>query len=109
MTKLAWLILATILATGCSRHHGVDTGNLASRFKTAEPTLKAEAAAAIKAIKAGNFPEALTELQKLAKRAKLDTEQQQAVKDVIAQIQKQMQDAANQAAENAKKAVPPKK
>jgi len=104
MKNLAWLILATILVACCSRYHGIDTGNLASTFKKAEPTLKAEAVAAIKAIKAGDFSEALTGLQKLSKRAKLDAEQQQAVKDVIAQIQKQMQDA-----ENAKKAVPPKK
>jgi hypothetical protein len=102
MKKLAGLFLVTILIGGCSRHHGIDTGNLSSSFKAAEPTLKTEADIAIKAIKTGTFPDALAELQKLSKRAKLSAEQQQAVKDVIAQIQKKMQDAA-------KKAEPKKK
>jgi len=109
MIKMTWLFLALILATGCSRSHGVNTGALASSFKTAEPTLKAEADKAIAAIKAGNFTEAIAELQRLAKRAKLTAEQQQIIKDTIAQVQKQMEAAASKAAADAKRSLPTKK
>ena len=102
MKKLAGFALAMLLLVGCHRYRGIDAGNLSSNFQAAEPALKTEADTAIKAIKAGNFPDALAELQKLSKRAKLSAEQQQAVKDVIAQIQKKMQD-------DAKKAEPKKK
>ena len=109
MMKRALLILAVAFAFSCSRHHGVNTGRLADSFKTAEPTLKAEADKAIAAIKAGNFTDATTELQKLARRAKLSEEQQQAIQDTLAQIEKQVQAAASKAAADAKKALPQKK
>ena len=109
MIRMTWLILALMLTVGCNRPHGIDTGTLASNFKTAEPTLKAEADKAIVAIKAGNFTEAIAKLQQLAKRAKLTAEQQQVIKDTIAQVQKQMEVAANKAAAAAKKSLPPKK
>jgi hypothetical protein len=103
MNKLVWICLAVVLTFGCSRHHGIDTGNLSSCFQHAEPALKAEAATAIKALRDNKLPDALTELQKLAKRAKLSAEQQQAVKDVIAQIQTKMEADAKKAAESKKK------
>jgi len=109
MRNLALLVLATALAIGCSRHHGVDTGPVVASFKTADPTLKIDADKAVAAIKAGNLPEALTQFQRLAGRAKLSAEQQQAIKDTIAAIQQQMQAAANKSAENAKKASPQEK
>jgi hypothetical protein len=98
MRRIAWLLPAVMLAFGCSRHHGIDTGNLASSFKTAEPSLKAEAETAIKSIREDKLPDALAELQKLAKRARLSAEQQQAVKDVISQIQTKMEADAKKAA-----------
>ena len=103
MIRMTRLILALILVTGCSRHHGVDTGTLASSFKMAEPTLKAEADKAIADIKDGNFNDAIAELQRLAKRAKLTAEQQQVIKDTIDQIQKQIEIAANAKKPPAKK------
>ena len=109
MTKLALLVLAVTLACGCGRHHGVNTGHLAASFKTAEPTLKADADKAIATIKAGNFTDATAELQHLARRAKLSAEQQQAIQDTIAEIEKQVQAAASKAAADAKKALPQKK
>jgi hypothetical protein len=109
MVKFALLILASALAFGCGRHHGVNTGRLAASFQTAEPTLKAQAEKAIAAIKAGNFTDATTELQQLARRAKLSAEQQQTVRDTIAEIEKQVQLAASKAAADAKKALPQKK
>lgn len=98
MKKLASLCLSVLLLTGCSRHHGIDTGNLSSSFKRADAALKTEADVAIKAIRDDKLPDALTELQKLSKRAKLSAEQQQAVKDVIAQIQAKMEADAKKAA-----------
>ena len=98
MKKLAWLCLAAVLLAGCSRYHGINTGNLSSSFKLSEPSLKTEADAAIKAIRDNKLPDALAELQKLAKRAKLSAEQQQAVKDVIVQIQTKMEADAKKAA-----------
>jgi hypothetical protein len=98
MRKLAWLGLVVFLFAGCSRHHGIDTGNLSSCFKLSEPSLKTEADTAIKAIRDNKLPDALTELQKLAKRAKLSAEQQQAVQDVIVQIQTKLAADAKKAA-----------
>lgn len=98
MKKFVWVCLAGVLAVSCSRHHGIDTGNLSSCFKRAEPTLKTEADTIIKAIRDDKLPDALTELQKLAKRAKLSAEQQQAVKDLISQIQTKMEADAKKAA-----------
>jgi ribosome assembly protein YihI (activator of Der GTPase) len=109
MYKLVGWIVAVVLAAGCSRHHGVDTGPLASSFERSEPTLRQDADKAIAAIKAGNLPDALTQLDRLGKRAKLSAEQQKAVQDTIAQIQKQMEQAAKAAAEDAPKALPQKK
>jgi hypothetical protein len=99
MTRITRLFAIVILAVGCGRYHGIDTGNLASSFKTAEPTLKVEADTAIKAIREGKLTDALTELQKLGKRAKLSAEQQQAVKDLIQQVQTKMEADAKKAAQ----------
>ena len=87
MRILAWLILAATLALGCHRHHGVNTSQLESSFKRAEPALRAEADNAVAEIRAGKLTEALANLQALTRRAKLTAEQQQAARDTIAQIQ----------------------
>ena len=79
----------------CGKSHGVDTGRLKSTFKTAEPALRTEADTAVAAIRAGKLPEAIADLRKLRNRAKLTAEQQQAIKETIAEIQRQMElDAA---------------
>ncbi|MGD0650718.1 MAG: hypothetical protein ABSA97_06210 [Verrucomicrobiia bacterium] len=101
---LSGLMVVTLLFIGCSKKSSVDTGRLESSFQSAEPARKSEADKAVAAIKAGNYSEALTQLQQLGRRAKLTAEQQQAVKDVIAQLQKQMTEMANKAASDAGKA-----
>ena len=108
--RIGWLVIVAMIVFGCSRHHGVDMGKLRSSFQSGEPTLKAEADKAVGLIKAGNYSEALAHLQKLAGKAKLTADQQEAIKDVVAQIQKQMADAANaqEAAQDSKKALPRK-
>jgi outer membrane protein assembly factor BamD (BamD/ComL family) len=100
---LSGLIVVTLLSAGCGKKSGVDTGKLESSFQSAEPANKSGADKAVTAIKAGNYPQALTELQQLAKKAKLTPEQQQAIKDVIAQVQKQVSEMANKAAGDAQK------
>jgi ketol-acid reductoisomerase len=108
MERFAWLLsglmVVTLLFVGCSKKSGVDTGKLESNFQSAESARKSEVAKAVATIKAGNYPLALTQLQQLGRRAKLTAEQQQAVKDVIAQVQKQMTEMANKAASDARKA-----
>jgi outer membrane protein assembly factor BamD (BamD/ComL family) len=102
---LSGLMVVTLLFIGCSRKSSVYTGKLESNFHSAEPARKSDADKAVAAIKAGNYSEALTELQQLGRRAKLTAEQQQAVKDVIAQLQKQMTEMANKPAGDAGKAM----
>ncbi len=99
-----------MIVFGCSRHHGIDTGKLRSSFQSGEPTLKAEADKAVGMIKAGNYPEALAQLQKLAGKAKLTADQQEAIRDVVAQIEKHIADAANaqKPEQDPKKTLPPK-
>jgi hypothetical protein len=99
MKRIGWLLAAVALVLACSRHHGINTGPLASSFRTAEPTLKTQAEAAVQLIREGKLPEALTELQKLSNRARLSAEQQQVVKDTIQQIQTKLE-------ADAKKTVP---
>jgi hypothetical protein len=99
MKRIAWLLPAVVLVFGCGRHHGVQTGDFAFSFKTAEPALKVEADAVIKYIREGKWPDALAELQILGKRAKLSAEQQQAIKDLIQQIQTKMEADAKKAAQ----------
>ena len=108
--RIGWLVIVAMIVFGCGRHHGVDTGKLRSSFQSGEPTLKAEADKAVGMIKAGHYPEALAHLQELAGKARLTADQQEAIKDVVAQIQKQMTDAANvqKAAQDPKTALPRK-
>jgi hypothetical protein len=93
---------------GCGKKSNVDTGKLESSFKSAEPATQSEANKAVAAVKAGNYSVALTDLQRLAGKAKLTAEQQQAIKDVIAQVQKAMTDSANKAGQDLKKSLPSK-
>ena len=102
--RLRLLLAVTLLFVGCSKTSSVDTGKLESSFQAADPN-KSEADKAVAAIKAGNYSQALTELQQLAKKAKLTPEQQQAIKDVIAPVQKQMSEMATKAGGDAQKAT----
>ncbi len=108
MKKFA-LVMAGVMAVslalaGCGKK-GVNTSKLESSFKSAEPATQSDVNKAVSAIKAGNYSEALTDLQRLAGKAKLTSEQQQAIKDVTAQVQEQLTAAANKAAGDAQKAA----
>jgi outer membrane protein assembly factor BamD (BamD/ComL family) len=99
-------MVVTLLSAGCAKKSSVDTGKLESSFQSAEPANKGAADNAMAAIKAGNYQQALTDLQQLAKKAKLTPEQRQAIKDVIAQVQKQASELANKATGDLQKSLP---
>jgi hypothetical protein len=103
----------TFAFTGCKKSEGVDTQPLEKSFASAEPAAKSSSDKAVAAIKAGNYSEGMAELGKLAQQAKLTPEQQQAVKDTLEQVKKQLAatmekagDQVNKAAGDLQKALP---
>ena len=109
MKRYAWVIVGMLAAAsvmvGCGKKNEVDTSKLESNFQSADPSARGTADKAVGAIKAGNYSEAMTSLQKLSSQAKLTPEQKKAIQDVIAQVQQQMTDAANKAAAGAQKSA----
>jgi DNA-binding NtrC family response regulator len=102
---LATIAGMTLALVGCSKEGKIDTAALESSFSSAEATLKASADKAVAAIKSADYSGAVAELKKLAENAKLTPEQQRAIKDVLAQVEKAIGEAANKAAGEATKAV----
>ena len=102
---LAVVVGVTLTLVGCSKQGGIDTTALETNFKSAEATVKASADKAVAAVKSADYSGAVAELKKLAGDAKLTPEQQQAIKDVIAQVEKAISEAATKAAGDASKAA----
>jgi DNA-binding NtrC family response regulator len=102
---LAAVAVSALLVSGCASKSSVDTAPLEKSFASAEPASKTAADKAVSAIKAGDYPGATAELQKLAAQAKLTPEQQQAVKETLAALQKQLSDVAAKATKDAGKAA----
>jgi uncharacterized lipoprotein YajG len=111
------LVAATFVLGGCKKDTQqqvtVNPAPLESSFQTADASTKSTADKAVAALKAGNYTEALTELKTLASNAKLTPEQQQAVKDMMAQVQKaiaggvaNVQAEGTKALDNVKQALP---
>lgn len=98
-------LAATLALTGCGKSSSVDTSAMESSFKASEPATQSAADKAVAAIKSGDYASALPQLQSLASQAKLTPEQQQVIKDVVAQVQKAMADAAGKAVGDATKAA----
>ena len=94
MNKYVWMCVACLLSmsvlTGCGKSNNVETGKLESSFSSAPPATKSNVDAAVSAIKAGNYADAMTKLQAIGAKVKLTPEQQQAIQDIIAQVQKQI-------------------
>jgi len=99
------VIAAAFMFAGCGKKSSVDTAPLETNFKSAEPAAKTTADKAVADIKSADYASALSELGTLAKNARLTPEQQQAVKDVMAQVQKAITDAAGKATGEASKAL----
>jgi len=102
---LAALAAVTVALSGCAKKSSVDTAPLEKSFASADAASKTTADKAASDIKAGEYASATAELQKLAAQTKLTPEQQQAVKDVLAQVQKQLSDTAAKAGKDAEKAA----
>ena len=96
------VVVAFITLIGCG---GSPSSRVESSFASAEPSQKESAQKAVDAAKAGNYAGAMAQLQALAATAKLTPEQQDAIKDMLADIQKQLQAKAAEATANAQKAV----
>ncbi len=94
---------AALAVTGCGSKGRVSTSELRSNFKSAEPAMQSLVDKAVAAVNSNNYPEALSNLQTLSHKARLTVDQEQALKDTIAAVQKHMADA------NAQKPVAPSK
>ena len=96
---------AALAVVGCKKGGSVDTSSLEKNFATAEAAAKSGVDKAVTAIKSADYAGALAELKTLAEKGKLTPEQDQAIKDVMAQLQQLVTDAANKVAGEANKAV----
>src|SRR5258708_27691973 len=109
MKKYKWILTgimaATLVIAGCSKKASVDTSAMEKSFKSAEAPAQSACDKAVAAIKAEDYNGALTNLQTPAKAAKLTPEHQQAVKDVIAQVEKAITDTAAKGTADASKAA----
>lgn len=98
----------SLAITGCKKNDTaatVDTANLENSFASADATTKSSVDKAVAAIKSADYSGALTELKSIGERAKLTPEQEQAIKDVIAQVEKAFADMAGKATDAAEKAA----
>jgi hypothetical protein len=95
----------TLAMSGCNKQGGVDTASFERIFKAAEANVQTSADKIVTAIKAGDHAGALAELKTLANNAKLTPEQQQAIKNVMAQVEKLVADAVSTVAGEASTAM----
>jgi exosortase/archaeosortase len=99
----------TLAMSGCNKQGGVDTALFERSFKSAEATVHGRADKVVAAVKSADYSSALAELKTLASNATLTPEQQQAIKDVTAQVEKLIADIAGKPVEvagNALKEIP---
>jgi hypothetical protein len=81
----------------------VDTSKVEAVFASADAATKSDVDTAVTAIKNADYSGAVTQLQSLTTKFKLTDEQQAAVNDLIATVQKTIADAAGKAAGDAAK------
>ncbi len=84
----------TLAFAGCGNRAGIDTAPLEKSFETADGQHQMIMDQAVAFIKKGDYAGALTQLQRMVRDTRLTPEQQQAVKDVVAKLQKVIADAA---------------
>jgi len=101
---LLTLVAATLALVGCQKS-GVDTASLESSFESAEPAAQSSVDKAVASIKSGDYAGAIAELKSVAEKVKLTPEQEQAIRDVVAQLQQLLADTAKQAGDKAGEAV----
>ena len=105
INTLAAIAAVMFAVAGCGSKSGVDTKPIEASFQSAEAATKSAADKAVSAIKSADYAGAVSELKSLASKAKLTPEQQQAIKDVMAQVEKALADMAAKAKEEAGKAA----
>ncbi len=96
---------AAFALAGCSKSSSVDTSKLEGSFKSAEAAAQSSVEKAVSAIKSADYAGAMAELKSIAEKVKLTPEQQQAINDVVAQLQTALADTAKKVGEDANKAV----
>ena len=113
---LTLVAAAAFVVTGCNKPGtetpapgaaaaAVDTAKLDAAFATADAATRSAVDTAVTAIKGADYSGAVTQLQALGTKFQLTPEQQQAVNDVIAAVQKAIADATAKAAGDATKAA----
>jgi hypothetical protein len=105
--SLGIIVVAIVcFVTACSKQGTtVDTAPLEKSFAGADASVKPSADKAVSDVKAGNYSAAMADLQSLGGNAKLTPAQQQAIKDVVGQVQQALANAGKQAADSANKAA----
>ncbi len=86
---LSIVVVAAIAMIGCGKSAA---SRVECSFASAEPAVKESANKAVAAVQAGNFGEAMGQLQSMADKANTP-EQQQAGKDLVAEAGKAMEGA----------------
>ncbi len=102
---IAMAMVAMLVLTACSKSNQIDTSKLEKSFQGSGDNAKVAVSAAVDSIKKQDYNNALANLQKLASQAKLTPEQDQAIKDVMAQVQNALKEMASKATEGANKAL----
>ena len=80
------IMALTLAMSSCSKQGGVDTALFEKTFKSAEAPVQSSADKVVAAIQSADYSGALAELRSLSNNANLSTEQQQAIKEITAQV-----------------------
>lgn len=104
-TLLISIVAVSLTLIACSKKGTVDTSAFENAFKSAEPAIQTAADKVVSAVKSADYSGAVTQLQSLAKEAKLTDAQQQAIKDLLTQVQQAITSTASAAANDASKAA----
>lgn len=94
-----------IFVAGCNKDGSVDTSQVESSFASADASAKSEVDRIVASLKSADYAAAIEPLKKLAANVKLTPEQQQSIKDLLAQVQTKIQETAAQATEQAGEAM----
>jgi len=101
MNRFGWLCVGVLFIgvslVGCGKKSGVDTSKLESSFQSAAPAPRSDVRKAVAAIRDGNYSDAIAQLRRIATKDNPTPEQQQAIKETIAAVQKRMADLADHA------------
>ena len=100
------IMTMTLAMASCGKQSSVDTASFERSFKSAEAAVQTSADKVVTAIKSADYSGAMAELKSLASNASLTPDQQQTIKDVMAQVEKLVADAASKAAGEVSKAMP---